>query len=205
MKGCYNYNPSRPRYSITWDINIVLNFMSSSGDNATLDFRMLSKKLVTLLAVSTWMRSSELAVIDRHSILITEEGVSFSLLAPRKSQKKGPMRSFFLKRFENTKTCPVECLSVYLIYTFDNFSVTHERLLLSFVAPNNPVAGNTVGRWIKSYLNLAGIDTTIFSAHSTRSAAASNAARLGMPIDAILKSGDWKHESTFARFYYRKV
>lgn len=91
MKGYYNFNPSRPKNAKTRDINVVLNFMSSDENNAKLDWRMLSKKLATLLAISTWMRSSELAVIYRHSIVIPEEGVSFSLLAPRKSQKQGPM------------------------------------------------------------------------------------------------------------------
>lgn len=57
-------------------------------------------KLATLLAISTWIRSSELAFIDRTSITITEEGVSFSFLIPRRSQTKSPMRFFYLKNLK---------------------------------------------------------------------------------------------------------
>lgn len=146
MKGCFNFNPSRPKYINTWDIDVVLDFMFTLGDNSELQWKTLSQKLVTLLALTWWMRSSELAVISRSSIAITEEGVSFSLLAPRKTPKKGPMQSFFLKRFENTRTCPVECLVAYLAYSFDRFMISDDRLLLSFVAPHEPISGNMVGR-----------------------------------------------------------
>lgn len=132
--------------------------------------------------------------------------LSFSLLSPRKNSKEGTDAvSLFEKKIVDIKTCPVECLRVYLIHTFDNCSTIHERLLLSFVAPNNPVSGNTICRWIKSCLNLADIDTKTFSEHSTRSAATPYAARQEMSIDAILKAGDWKHESTSERFYNRPL
>lgn len=70
-------------------------------------------------------------------------------------------------------------------------------------SPFNPVTANSLACWIKSVLYRAGVDTKIFSAHSTRSAAASNARRSGMSIDAILQAGSWARESTFNRFYNR--
>ena len=45
--------------------------------------------------------------------------------------------------------------------------------------------GSTVARWIKSLMSQAGVDTVVYSAHSTRGASASNAANLGLPTDAI--------------------
>ena len=45
----------------------------------------------------------------------------------------------------------------------------------------------------------------IFSAHSTRGAAASRAMDQGIPIDSVLRSGNWAAESTFTRFYRREV
>ena len=32
MKGCYNLDSPRPRYTTTWDVGIVLNFMRRSGE-----------------------------------------------------------------------------------------------------------------------------------------------------------------------------
>lgn len=58
-----------------------------------------------------------------------------------------------------------------------------------------------MGRWLKDQLKEAAVDTSVFSAHSVRGAAASKAAASGICIQSILKQGNWARESTFARFY----
>ena len=50
---------------------------------------------------------------------------------------------------------------------------------------------------------MAGIDISIFTAHSTRSASASAAADSGITSSDILKAADWSTESVFRKFYYR--
>ena len=67
------------------------------------------------------------------------------------------------------------------------------------------MSSSTIGRWIKDQLKEAGIDTSIFSAHSARGAAASKAMAQGIPIQSILNQGHWARESTFAKFYRRAV
>ena len=51
-------------------------------------------------------------------------------------------------------------------------------------------------------LQLAGIDTRIFSDHSIRGASTSEALRQGISITEILGMADWSQESTFSKFYY---
>ncbi|CAB4020243.1 Transposon Ty3-G Gag-Pol poly, partial [Paramuricea clavata] len=51
---------------------------------------------------------------------------------------------------------------------------------LSHIRPFKPVSSSTLARWIKRLLSLAGIDTAIFSAHSLRGAATSEALNQGM-------------------------
>ena len=63
----------------------------------------------------------------------------------------------------------------------------------------------SVMRWVKNYLSLAGVDSSVFSAHSTRGAASSKAAWIGVPVDAILEAADWSRPSTFSRFYRRDI
>ena len=60
-----------------------------------------------------------------------------------------------------------------------------------------------VARLIKATLSGSGIHTSVYSAHSTRGASASNATNLGVPTDTILSAGSWNSESTFTRFYRR--
>ena len=51
----------------------------------------------------------------------------------------------------------------------------------------------------------AGVDTSIYSAHSTRGASASKAVANGVSIDSVLQTANWSRESTFTRFYHRNV
>ena len=60
-----------------------------------------------------------------------------------------------------------------------------------------------VGHWIKDSLQLAGINTEVFTAHSTRGASTTCAATRGVPIGDILKAAIWCSSSTFEWFYYR--
>jgi hypothetical protein len=75
------------------------------------------------------------------------------------------------------------------------------QLFTSFWKPHKRVASDTVSRWIKSVMKAAGIDTTHYKSHSTRSASTSTAARVGVMIDNILSCAGWSNCETFARFY----
>ncbi|MPC98110.1 hypothetical protein E2C01_093462 [Portunus trituberculatus] len=50
----------------------------------------------------------------------------------------------------------------------------------------------------------AGIDLSIFSSHSTRSASTSKAA-LKLPLATIISTVGWSRESTFTRFYKKLI
>jgi hypothetical protein len=77
-------------------------------------------------------------------------------------------------------------------------------LFISLVAPFRAVTGNTIRRWVKTFLKSAGGDTEIFCAHSTRSAASSLAVARGISIDKILQAGNRASQTTFSRFYNRE-
>ena len=52
-------------------------------------------------------------------------------------------------------------------------------------------------------LEVSGIGTSIFSAHSVRGASSLAAASVGISISNIFKAAGWSPESTFHQFYYR--
>ena len=79
------------------------------------------------------------------------------------------------------------------------------RLFVSYVQPHKPVSGDTIKRWVKQVLTNAGIDTSTFTAHSTRSASTSVAANAGLPLQDILQAAGWSSESTFYKFYRRHI
>ena len=205
MRAVYNLNPPRPRYNGTWDVNKVLCFLQRQGPNEGLNLMALSPKLAILLALATFMRTSEIAAIDKSSVRFDESGVSFNLAKPRKSQKAGACQSFVIKRLADQLLCPISCLGHY-VYTTDYLrtDANSSLLFISPVRPHKQVSANTISRWIKKILSQAGVGTE-FAAHSTRGAASSKAVASGIPIDSILKRGNWSHESTFTRFYRRRA
>ncbi|KZS01497.1 Uncharacterized protein APZ42_001827 [Daphnia magna] len=204
LKGCYNINPPRPKYNIMWDPDQVLNYFVSLGENRILSLAQLARKMVTLVALATLMRVSEIASIGYESVVFSESSAKFSIIAPRKAQHSEPLQSFSISMCPNKMLCPVLVVQDYVERTQKFRSATNsERLVIAVIAPHKPVTPNSVSRWIKTSLRCAGVDTDTFGAHYTRSAAASKATAGGLSVDAILRAGNWSRESTFNRFYNR--
>lgn len=205
LEGCFNLNPPQPRYNSTWDPEVVISHLSKFGDDHSMSFSQLSQKLVTLLALATLMRVSELASISTNSVSFLDTKVSFSLLRPRKSQRSGPLQSFSVQKFEDNPCSPVSCFTEYWSRTTVLRSSNCNTLFVLTKKPHTAATPSTLGRWIKSAISAAGIDSTIFSAHSIRGAGASKAAASGVAIESILRAASWSSESTFARFYRKPV
>lgn len=206
LKGCYNRRPPAPRYSSTWDPNDVIRFIASMDENASLTIPILVGKLVTLFALASLLRVSELASITFSSVSFVGSSVRFALSKPRKAQRSGALQSFSLAACPDSSACPVSALRSYISRTEINRPQGQDgRLFISLISPYGAVTGNTIARWIKSFLKLAGIDTSVFSAHSTRGAASSLAIAKGLSVDTVLQAGHWSSHSTFSRFYNRQT
>jgi site-specific recombinase XerD len=184
-----------------WDPDDVIQFFMAAKDNADLSFGVLSYKLVTLIALASLLRVSDLAAISLSSISFSPQAANFSISRWSKNQSKGPLRSFVLPRLTG-RSCPVECLESYIDRTTSLRDQSSDSLFLGTKKPYKPVGSSTVARWIKQCLLDAGINQS-FSAHSTRGSAASKAAKLGVPADQILKAASWSRENTFKRYYHR--
>ena len=78
-------------------------------------------------------------------------------------------------------------------------------LFLSYIKPHGPVTSTTLSRWVKSTLAQAGIETTKFKAHSSRSASSSAAHEAGVALPDIMEAADWSTVSIFTKFYHKPV
>ena len=67
------------------------------------------------------------------------------------------------------------------------------------------MSSETISRLIKYELLKAGIDTSVFKAHSCRSASSSKARDAGVSVVKILKKGGWKSVHTFKTIYSRDI
>lgn len=74
MKGTFNKISSLLRYNVTWPVSSVLSFLESMDDNSC-SLRELSKKLVTLLALTTGQRVHTLCAIAIRNIDLRSDNI----------------------------------------------------------------------------------------------------------------------------------
>ncbi|KAL4703248.1 hypothetical protein ACJJTC_002468 [Scirpophaga incertulas] len=105
---------------------------------------------------------------------------------------------------DRPNVCPAKCLTNYLKITSDIRKCP--SLFISYKKPHLAVSVNTLSRWVKMVLSASGINTTIFSSHSTIHASTSTAFMKGVSIDEIRWTAGWTDTSTtFAKFYNRPI
>lgn len=64
MKGIFHIKPALPKYNNFWDVSVVLHYLETLMPLHTISLRLLSHKLVTLLALLSGQRSQTLQLID---------------------------------------------------------------------------------------------------------------------------------------------
>lgn len=159
-----------------------------------------------LLALSSAKRQSDLHALDLTFMQYLPEGVEFKIPGLTKTRVPGKDVIFFFPALKgNVQLCPVPCLREYIKKTenHQNQSGDSQPLFLATQRPYSPVSSTSIGRWLKLTLQDAGIDISVFKAHSTRGASSSAARQSGVSVKDILTAADWSRETTFNRFYYR--
>ena len=75
-----------------------------------------------------------------------------------------------------------------------------KQLFISFVKPHKEVSRDTISRWIKTVLSLAGVAVSLFSAYSARATSMSAASSRNVPTDCPMKTAGWSRQSPFSKF-----
>ena len=204
MKGIYNTRPNIPRYTKIWDVSVVLKYLDKCAPAHELTLQQLTMKVVTLCALVTAQRSQTLHAmnLDYSDIGITSASFNIRELLKHNTPKNNYNEITLPSYPNNKRLCVVTYLKQYIKRT-KPFRKS-QKLFLSYQAPHHPVSKDTISRWIKSTLHKAGINTSIFKAHSTRAAATSAVTRQ-VDITTILKTAGWTNCKTFATYYNKKV
>lgn len=102
---------------------------------------------------------------------------------------------------ENKQVCAASTMQCYITRT-ECIRKNICRLFITSKSPFRPATSQTLAHWVKKALEKSGLDTNMFSAHSTRHASTSAAKRRGVNIDTLRKTAGWSQNSlTFAKFY----
>lgn len=139
-----------------------------------------------------------------------DSGIAFRLQKAPKNHHDGPVPDILLEYNPDAPNiCPAVCTLEYIRHTspFREYEDNIDRSLLfvSLDKRHANVKPGTISSWIKQGMNLAGIDTSTFKAHSIRGASVSNALARGITLKEIMKKGRWKSDSVLKRFYVRDL
>ena len=204
ITGVFNKRPPTPKYTFIWDVEIVFKILKSIPSDSLTD-KLLTFKLTTLLALTAASRASEITNLDIRYLNKQHTVYAFTFCKVSKSWKKGkkaPVLEF--KMFDDPSICVCRTIDMYLKRSAGWRGEQDTQLLLATIEPHKPVVTSTVSGWLVKTLSLAGIDTTVFKGHSTRSASTTKALSQGVSIEEILKTAQWSSESTFRKFYYKE-
>ena len=89
LKGAFHERPPLPRYTSTWDVNRVLQYLKSLGPFSDLTLKKLTHKLVMLLALTRPSRSADLSSLRLARRRYSPEGVTFLPAALAKQSRQG--------------------------------------------------------------------------------------------------------------------
>lgn len=206
MRGVFNSRPALPRYSFTWDPDLVLQKLDTCDKDKTfIDF---SRKVVFLTTLLSGQRVSTISKLKLADITFRDTDLYINVSSMIKQTKPGIHQKplHFTKFDRKPNLCVYGLLKEYVrrsqpyrISLTDN----NNNIFIATTKPYHNVTTNTLSNWIRHVLQSCGIQE--FGPHSLRGAATSALNRHSIPTDSILEAAGWSNESTFRKFYKRPI
>ena len=100
--------------------------------------------------------------------------------------------------------CVATVLNEYIART-SSLQGEEQQLFISYVKLHHGVSKDTILRWIRTVMQKAGVDTTIFKPHSTRAASTRKACYCNVSLPVIMKAASWSSNCVFNTFYNKPV
>lgn len=208
LKGIKRLRPPQAKYHSTWNPDQVINYFKQLPNNNELSLKILTFKTATLLALISAQRVQTLSLIRLCNIFRKDNGYEIKITDEIKTSQVHSYQPLIKIPFFPglQQVCVASTLESYLRATQSFRGEDQESLFVTFKKPFRTASTQTISRWIKTTLNLAGIDTNVFKTHSTRHAATSAALRKIVSVDTIRKTAGWSDaSSTFFVFYNRPL
>ena len=145
LKGASQSQSPLPRYTGTWDVNIVLTYINKHQRNQSITLKKLSLWTVMLLALT---HPSHPAALARMNLIGYRNTPEVAVLLPtalaKQSRPGRDITDFFFPKFtEIEELCPVHSLSLYMERTKE-LRGDNKCLFISFIKPHNRVKSSTI-------------------------------------------------------------
>lgn len=208
FKYFYKERPLKPKYFTYWPVKDLLNYLSELHPASELSLKYLTLKTLALVALTSSDRGQTIHLMDIENTALSEDGIQFVIFDRLKTTRR-----VIKPKVINCHSCDIPSLNVcdyvmnYMNRTLNirsqcvkNGKPKPTQLFLSW-ASKSAVTRQTLARWLRTVLKLAGIDSDQFSGHSYRGASLSNAYKNGANITQIVSAGSWTNTETFKNHY----
>ena len=205
LKGIFHERPSLPRNNVTWNPEVVTNYLKTLSPVATLNLLELSQKTVMLLLLLTGQRGQSLHLLDIRNVNITKNHVKIRFGDILKTTRPGfQQKEITIKAYApDRRLCIVTVLTEYLERTKNLRQGT--GIFIRTQKPFSGVSRDTISRWAKVVMQKSGLDLAIFTPHTVRAASTSAAFRAKIPLLSILETAGWSKDNTFRKYYQKPV
>lgn len=194
-----------------WDTDVVIRFWQTKPPNEELSLDDLRAKAVSLLAIASLARPSDLSRLDADTLSVSRSEVR---LYPFRSKTSGPSYDGavtipFLPKAKE-KACAARALVAYMERTGpdrDKWEPSDEapRPVFLHLHPAQgkiALSSQRISKVMKSVLARLGITDR---AHSTRGNAAVTALERGADTLIVQKAGRWKAAATMNKYYLKSL
>jgi len=174
----------------------LINVIDEQNDE---DIKKLRDRSIILVGFSGGFRRNEIVSLDFNDLDFVDEGLKIQIRRSKTDQfGEGSVKA--LPYFDSSQYCPVTSLKKWLEVSKIRSGPIFRRFIKGSKLSENRLTDQTVALLIKKYLQLAGIDSKNYSAHSLRSGFATSAAESGAEERSIMAMTGHKSTEMVRRY-----
>ena len=133
----------------------------------------LTKTLAALMCILSGQRTQTMRLLNTNYMHIDGNHCIFYTASLLKITRPGfHQHPLEFRRYTSESLCVITYIKWYLLET-KKLRDSDGGFFISFKPPHKAVTSTTIARWVVNVLKEAGVNVSVFSAHSTTSAASS--------------------------------
>jgi len=178
------------------DLKLIIDVIDQEKNE---DIKKLRDRSIILIGFSGGFRRNEIVALDFEDLDFVSEGLKIDIKRS-KTDQFGEGSKKALPYFDNSQYCPVVSLEKWIKISKINSGSLFRRFSKGSKLSENRLTDQTVALLIKTYLQLAGIDSKKYSGHSLRSGFATSAAESGAEERSIMAMTGHKSTEMVRRY-----
>jgi integrase len=204
-KTQFRLRPPEAKRFPTWSLETALASLKNPQFNPPESQQHHLLKAIFLTALASGNRASELAAMERSSIIFSSNAVTIPVkrgfLFKNQTWDRLPPEISFSKLLEDIPLCPVENLRSYLASTKDQ---AHRGHLFLHPVSNKPLTAANISYWLAKAIKILAKNED-GRAHDMRKLAFSIAWVRGVPMSDIVAKAFWSSPNVFIKKYLTEI